>query len=260
MLTVPQIARGDIRIAIGNDVFTELVPPIDDNGLTNDIDVHFWRPYRDYLVGGRLVDRWITEATFMPGARRRDQLDLFATAERTFGLVTPSLRLGPTFTGNLGGRWMQNGWHTLCRCGARLDQGLQSEYEGDNDAGVLVGARVRVAYGTRLQPYAFVDGQLSLGTGLDMFESAGGLAVEQPHGRNRFGAHGEVAVLRTHVVDERLALPGSYRPGWHGAWRLGVHFARGRFRVDYEYRANEGGSGEPFAVIALTIKQAGTSY
>jgi len=28
-------------------VFTELEPPIDDNGFTNDLDIQFWRPYRD---------------------------------------------------------------------------------------------------------------------------------------------------------------------------------------------------------------------
>ena len=30
--------------------------------------------------------------------------------------------------------------------------------------------------------------------------------------------------------------------------------------IAYEYRANEGGSGEPIGVIAVTIKQAGTRF
>ena len=260
LATLPEIAHADIRIALGNDVFTELEPPIDDNGFTNDLDIQFWRPYRDYLVGGRLIDRWITEDTLMRMGRRRDLVDLVATVERTWGVVTPSLRVGPTFTGNLGGRYMQNGWHTLCSCGASLEDGLQSEYEGDGDIGALAGARVFAAYGTWAQAYAFTDGQLSLGTGVSSFEAAAGGVLEGARGRNRFGMHLELAVMRFHVVDDRLALPGAYRPGWQGAWRLGVHYARGRTRIDYEYRANKDGSGEPFAVIAVTIKQAGTSF
>jgi hypothetical protein len=55
-------------------------------------------------------------------------------------------------------------------------------------------------------------------------------------------------------------MPGSYRPGWQGAWRVGVHYAYARVRVEYEYRANESGSGEPFAIVAITIKQAGSSF
>ena len=53
--TLPEIARADIRIAIGNDVFSEAIPPMDDSGFTNDIDIQLWRPYRAYLVGGRFT-------------------------------------------------------------------------------------------------------------------------------------------------------------------------------------------------------------
>ena len=259
--TVPQIAAADIRVAIRNDVFTELDPPIDDSGFTNDIDIHFWRPYREYLVGGRLVHRWLTEDTQMPMGRRRDLVDLLATASRTWRFVTPSLRIGPTFTGNLGGRYMQNGWHYLCRCGTLLEDGLQSEYEGDGEIGVLVGSRVDAAWGIPLaQAYGFVDGQLSLGTGVSFFESGVGARITPSVGPNHFGAHVEVAAMRFHTVDDRLALPGGYRTGWQGAWRVGVHYARNRIRIDYEYRANESGSGEPIGVVAFTIKQAGTSF
>lgn len=255
-MTLPQIASADIRIAIRNDVFTELDPPIDDDGFTNDIDIHFWRPYRAYLIGGRLEHRWITEETRMPMGRRRDLVELFATVERPWRFLSTQLRLGPVLTGNLGGRYMQNGWHTLCRCGALLEDGLQSEYVGETDAGVVAGAQVRAATGTWVQAYGFVDGQAAIGTGVSSVEAAGGGQIEW----RGLGAHVELAVMRFHVVDERLALPGAYRPGWHGAWRAGVHYARGRVRVDYEYRANEDGSGEPIGVIAVTIKQAGTSF
>ena len=259
--TVPQIAAADIRIAVGNDVFTDAIPPMDDSGFTNDIDVHFWRPWDAYLVGGRLVHRWITEDTTQPMGRRRDLVDVLATASRTWGPLAPALRIGPTFTGNLGGRYMQNGWHYLCRCGTLLEDGLQSEYERDTDAGLLAGARVTAAWGVPIaEVYGFADGQLSVGTGVSAVEAAGGGRLLASRGANRFGAHVELAVLRVHTVDDRLALPGAYRPGWHGAWRVGVSFARGRVRFDYEYRANESGSGEPIAVVAVTIKQAGTRW
>ncbi len=261
----PAAAHADFRFAIGNDTFTGLVPPFDDNGFTNDIDLHFWRPVRDYLVGARILDRWITEDVPV-GGRRDDVLDVMGTVQRTFGRpllreLTPSLRVGPTFTGNLGGRWGQNGFHTLCHCGRLLDEGLQDTYVGDNDYGVLVGARVLGAAGLPwIQAYTYTDGQLSLGAGVSSFEVAGGTQLLGTSGTNRFGAHVEVAAMRFHVVDDRLAFAGSYRPGWQGAYRVGVHFARGRIRVDYEYRANEGGSGEPFGVVAVTIKQAGHTF
>lgn len=260
VMTLPEIAHADMRIAVGNDVFTDVTPPIDDSGFTNDIDIAFWRPLRAYLVGGRFMHRWITEVTDMRGGRRRDLVDVLATGERPWRFVTASARVGPTFTGNLGGRYMQNGWHSICRCGTLLEDGLQSEYERGSDAGLLAGLRLRATYGTWAQAYAFTDGQVALGTGVTSFETAGGGLVDRPLGRSRFGAHVELAVMRFHVVDERLALPGAYRPGWQGAWRLGVHYARGRVRIDYEYRANESGSGEPFAVLAVTIKQAGTAF
>jgi hypothetical protein len=258
-------ARADFRFAIRNDVFTATRPlGSDDNGFTNDLDFHFWRPWREYLVGARLVDRWITEEIAI-GGRRRDLVDLLATAERGWGVPGRSLqlaaRLGPTFTGNLGGRWMQNAFHTTCRCGRPLDAGLQDTYEGDNDAGVLAGGRAVGSLGLPwAQGYAVADLQGSLGTGVSYVEGALGARVLGRSGKNRYGGHFEVALDRFGVDDERLAFPGSYRPGWQTAWRAGAHYARGRVRVDLEYRDNEGGSGQPIGAIAVTIKQAGTAF
>jgi hypothetical protein len=258
-------ARADFRFAIANDVFTAARPlGSDDNGFTNDLDFSFWRPYRAYLVGGRLYDRWITEETPI-GGRRRDLVDLLATVERTWGAPARSLRVaarfGPTFTGNLGGRWMQNAFHTTCRCGRPLDAGLQDTYEGDNDAGVLAGTRAVGAAGTAwAQGYATADLQGSLGTGVSSVEGALGGRLLGNSGNNRFGGHVEIAVNRFHVDDERLAIPGGYRSGWQSTWRAGVYYARGRVRVDFEYRDNEDSSGQPIGVLAFTIKQAGTAF
>jgi len=129
-------ARADLRVAFDNDILARL-DPADDDGFTNDIDIRFWRQHGDYLLGGKLFDRWITEEPRVAG-RRRDLVELVATGERSWGSVERSLtldaRLGPTFTGNLGGRWGQNAFHTTCHCGQTLDEGLQSRYQGANEA------------------------------------------------------------------------------------------------------------------------------
>ena len=258
-------ARADFRFAIGNDSFTAARPVgSDDNGFTNDLELHFWRPWRGYLIGARVVDRWITEEIAV-GGRRRDVVTVLATGERTWSENERSLllaaRVGPTFTGNLGGRSMQNAFHIACHCGRSLDEGLQDTYEGDTDAGVLAGGRAVGSIGLSwIQAYVVGDAQLSVGTGVSSIEGALGGRILGSSGCNRFGAHVELAVNRFHVDDDRLAIPGSYRRGFQGAWRAGIHFARGRVRADFEYRANEGGSGQPIGVFALTFKQAGTSF
>lgn len=265
LLLLATDARADLRVALRNDVFTELIPPIDDSGFTHDFEIQFWRPSGDYVIGGALIDRWITEDTRFVGGRRRDQLDLLGTLDRTWATprqaITAGVRLGPTLTGNLGGRWMQNGWHTLCGCGSTLADGLQDRYEGDGDVGALAGGRVRGELGNDVvQGFGFVDGALALGTGVSAIEGAVGARVGGRAGRIALGAQLELAVMRFHVVDDRLALPGAYRRGLQGAWRLGMHVAWSRYRIDYEYRANEDGSGEPIGVVAFTIKQAGTAF
>ncbi len=92
-------AHGDLRLAIANDVFSEMVtslPPYDDAGFTNDLEAWFWRPRGPYLVGVRLTDRWITEA-WSSGyrARRRDVVELVATGERTWTRAPWTLAYGP---------------------------------------------------------------------------------------------------------------------------------------------------------------------
>jgi hypothetical protein len=66
--------------------------------------------------------------------------------------------------------------------------------------------------------------------------------------------------MRFHVLSDALAIPSGYGAGWQLGWRVGVHVAWGRMRIAYEYRANEGGSGEPIGLFELTVKQAGTVF
>ena len=257
-------AAADFRYAMGNDVFTDLSPPVDDDGFTHEFDLRFSRPHRGYVIGGRLFDRWITEVP-RPAGGRRDLLELVATIERTWEEpgrdVTALARVGPSFTGNLGGRWTQNRFHTFCDCGDRLDQGLQSRYDGDGGVGALVGSRVRGSIGVPVaQVYGVVDGQVVVGAGVTWIDAAAGGRLVARVGSTELSAHAEVAVMRFHANDERLAMSGGYGFGWQSAYRIGVHVAWSRFRLEYEYRANEGGSGEPIGVVAFTVKQAGTRF
>ena len=246
-------ARGDARISVGNDVFTELDPPIDDSGFTNDLAFAVWRPYRGYDVGFSVLDRWITE---VGGQRRWDQLDVLATASRVWhDHVALSARLGPTFGGNLGGRAIQDRWHALSGTGPTIEEGLPDTYDGGRRAGVLAGAQGGASIGDRVQGYGALGGQLALGgTGVSRVEAAAGVRAA---GRLRGaapGVHGELALARYRTADPNLELPGGYRAGWQLEWRIGVHVAWSRYRISYEYRANEGGSGEPFGVLAFAAR------
>jgi hypothetical protein len=254
-------ARADLRFTHGNDAFTDLDPPVDDDGFTTDLALAFWRPYRGYLVGAAIFDRWFTEAG---GSRRCDLLELVATGERTWTrgrvTLTAGARLGPVFTGNLGGRAMQNGYHTISGTGRTLDEGLQADYAGGTDAGILAGTRGRATIGTRVQGYAALDGQLAAFTGVTSLDAALGTHLAHRAGHLVLGAHGELAVQRFHTADDRLALRGGHRTGFHGAWRAGIDLAYKRVRFDVQYRANEGASGEPIVTLAWTFKRAGDRF
>jgi hypothetical protein len=237
--------------ALRNDVFTELIPPIDDRGFTHDNVFVLRRLAGDTAFGGGFVHRWLTSTR---DRRRWDQLDVFALAERRWPhRVTSQARLGPAFGGNYGGRWMQNGWHALTGSGPTLDEGLANDYPGPRRLGLVAGGAARIDApaldaGERIGGYAIADGQLAVGgTGVTRGELAVGGTARTRH----VGVHAEIAVTRYHVADPYLALPGGYGTGFQMEWRIGVHVAWSRFRVGYEYRANEGGSGEPIGVVAF---------
>lgn len=235
--------------AFGNDVFTEIIPPIDDQGFTHDNVLSLVRRDGDRGYGGRAVQRWITSNV---DRRRWDQLDVVALAEQHVAIDRVGLvfeeHVGPTLGGNSGGQYLQNGWHTLTGTGPTVDEGLANDYPGGRQVGVLVGGRARAQVGDeRVHGYAVVDGQVGLGAGVSAIETAlGGVA-----GTRHVGAQLELAVTRYRVSDDNLALPGGYGAGWNLEWRAGVYVAWSRFRVTYQYRANEGGSGEPIGVIAF---------
>ena len=237
------------RIAIGNDVFSELTPPYDDRGFTNDLAASLGREAGGLTLGGAFRHRWITSTR---DPRRWDEVTLFAVGERAWPhQLATAVRIGPSLGGNFGGRWLQNGWHALSDTGPTLGEGLPYDYDGDRRLGLVLGGRARGAIGDRIAGYGAVDGQVALGTGVTSIEAMIGGRASTAH----VGAHAELAVTRYHVSDANLALPGGYGAGWQLEWRVGVHVSWSRFSLQYEYRANEGGSGEPIGVIAFRSRR-----
>ena len=241
-----------VRAAIDNDAFTEVIPPLDDQGFTNDFALAIARAEGELAIGGAVLHRMITSRR---DRRRWDQLDVVATAERASPRAgTATAWLGAALGGNLGGRAIQNGWHSISGTGNTLDEGLQDTYDGGRRAALLLGARETAAVGRRVQGYGVLAGQLAIGgTGVTRVEAAAGVRGRGHLGRTELGAHGELAVTRYHVGDPNLALPGGYRDGGQLEWRLGAHVAWSNYRISYEYRANEGGSGEPLGVLAFEL-------
>jgi hypothetical protein len=254
-----------VYAALQNDVFTELIPPIDDTGFTHDNVLAIGVERGDCVLGGKIFDRWITSKT---DRRRWDQLDLFATFEQILWpapvIDAPAVssrwrlsgqaRVGPTFGGNFGGRYLQNGWHSISGTGPTVVEGLANQYPGDTTVGIVGGARAHANLVTsqdnvRSNLYANVDGQGSIGAGVSSLECSLGGWV----GAHNVGAHVEAAVTRYHVADPNLALSGGYGLGWQFEWRAGIDLTWSRYRLAYEYRANEGGSGEPIGVVAFSL-------
>ena len=239
------------RAAIGNDAFTDVIPPVDDQGFTNDLALEVHHGDDRLAIGGSILHRMITAGDF--SRRRWDQLDLRATLRwRWRPAVEIGAWLGPSFGGNFGGLAIQNTWHRWSGTGPTIDQGLQNRYPGDRRAGMVAGAQARGSIGGDVAADGDVAGQLALGaTGVTMLALTSGGRARHLWGRAAVAAHVELAVTRYHVEDPYLALPDGYRPGWQLEWRAGLEVAIDRYRISYEYRANEGGSGEPIGVLAF---------
>ena len=118
---------------------------------------------------------------------------------------------------------------------------------------MIAGARITYEVGIpTIRAYSAAVGQVAIGaTGVTRGEIAGGTRVYAHLGDVRFSLHGELAVARYHVGDANLAGPRGYGSGFQLEWRVGADIAWSHYRVSYEYRANEGGSGEPIGVLAF---------
>jgi hypothetical protein len=245
----------EVGFTWGNDLFTELDPPIDDSGFTNDLRLRAQRHDGERSFGATILHRMITERG---GPRRWDQLDVLATGERRFPHVTGAVRLGPSFGGNLGGRALQNAWHSATGSGPTLSQGLQHRYAFPRQATILAGARVEAALGSPSEQfYAVVDGQVPVlpSAGVGFLDLAAGGRVTQETSKVDLSGAVELALTRYASDDPGLTLPGAHRPGaWHVEWRISLAAAWSRYRVMYQYRGGEGGSGEPIGVLDVGVR------
>lgn len=239
--------------AFRNDVLSSLDRPVDDAGFTHDNVFSLRRITGDVGFGGSFLHRWLTSRV---DRRRWDQVELLALAEHRWSRLVVIGRLGPVLGGNFGGRRLQNGWHELTGWGPTLEEGLQSDYPDARRAGVLAGGRARVAWTHAAGRFALegathLDGQLALHTGVSSGELGGRGTIAIRH----LALHVEAAISRYRVSDPMLALPGGYRDGFQLEWRAGLQLRWSRFALGYEYRANEGGSGEPVGVVAFSSRR-----
>jgi hypothetical protein len=254
VLALCRVATADAwggRAAIGNDAFADVYPVIDDQGFTNDLALELHHTSDQLAIGGSILHRMITarDAT----RRRWDQVDLRATLAWQWRPAV-ELRgwLGPSFGGNFAGLAIQNAWHRWTHSGPTVDDGLPNVYPGDRRVGVVGGGRARGSSGGDLGAYGDVAGQLAVGaTGVTSVDAAAGAYAQHRWGGTALRAHIELALTRYHVEDPYLALPDGYGAGWQLEWRAGLELTTGRYRISYEFRANEGGSGEPIGVIAF---------
>ena len=239
------------RAAIGNDAFADVVPPIEDQGFTNDLALEIHRADNDVKIGGSTFHRMITANDVT--RRRWDQLDLRAIiAWQWRPTVELGAWLGPSFGGNFAGLAIQNTWHRWSRSGPTVEQGLQNVYPADRRVGVVAGGHARASSGGDLGAYGDLTGQLALGsTGVTLLTVAVGGRARHRWGGTALAAHVELAVAGYRIDDPNLALPGGYGAGWQLEWRAGIELTTGRYHISYEYRANEGGSGEPIGVVAV---------
>jgi hypothetical protein len=127
-----------------------------------------------------------------------------------------------------------------------------------NAFGLVTGIQLRGHLGPRArQLYAIADGQLALGsTGVSFVELGAGGRASHSLRHVELGVHLELAASRFSVDDPNLALRGAYDSdgaGTHLAYRAGIHATWSCYQLEFTYRSNEGGSGEPIGVLELAV-------
>ena len=207
-----------------------------------------------YLVGGRLEHRWITEETRMPMGRRRDLVELIRHGRAAAGgfcqpAAARSVRRAPAISAGAG---MQNGWHTLCRCGTRARGRAAVGVRRRHRCWRRRRQRVRAAVGSWAQALRVSSTvRHRSAPACTSAEAAGG--GRSPKGTSREPASARTSSSRSCGFTSTTCAAGRVSPGL--APRRAACTTRVGGRFDYEYRANA--AREPFAVVAVTIKQAG---
>ena len=189
------------------------------------------------------------------GMRRVDEGSLVGAYERRLARsrleVGLGLLVGVHVRGDLGGAGLQDGYHALLG-GRRLDGWLQDEYPDRTRAGPLWGGSVRARWPAG-RGFAFTGGAggaLALGGGVSRLRGSVGLALATRHLRAEAGEE----VWRFFGRDPFLTMPGGYVTGAfvHAPYVRVAVAVRG-VELEYEARANAGGSGQGISQLSVRV-------
>lgn len=224
----------------------------DDAGFTSyqAVGLHLSRgPERLRLT---VSNQMITERD---GMRRVDEGNVVGAYGRRWSPARVALDLdvlvGLSGHGDLGGAWVQDGYHALLD-GRRLGGTLQDRYPDRTSVAGLLGGFLRARW-PEASPLAFTaggGGTAAMGGGVSRVRGALGLSLATRHLRAEAGDE----IWRFFSRDPFLTMPGGYVTGaFVHAPYLRVAVILGELELEYEARANAGGSGQGISQVALRI-------
>ncbi|HYD40211.1 MAG TPA: hypothetical protein VEB43_05235 [Anaeromyxobacter sp.] len=203
-------------------------------------------------LGLTVANQMITERG---GMRRVDEGSLLGGYQRRLVRARLELELGLVLglhaRGDLGGAGVQDGYHALMG-GQRLGGWLQDEYPDRTRVGPVWGGGLAARWPAagRLALTGGAGGAAAVGGGVSRLRASLGVALATRHLRAEAGDE----VWRFFGSDPFLTMPGGYVTGAfvHAPYlRLAVA-ARG-VELEYEARANAGGSGQGISQLTVRV-------
>ncbi len=248
--------RPSLRLSWFNDQF--FYPNGDDDGFTQAANIGLTLRRGDDTFDLDVRHGMLTERG---GDHRVDELDILAALSHRVERGAVEYDFGPTvgvsLVGDYGGAQLQDAFHGAIGMGRRLDGALQSEYEGTNQAALIVGAHftARRDLGVGFSAHAGIDGQLALGpTGVSRVSPRVGLNWELPRGVVRPVVGAELEVARFFTPDARLQMAGGYDTRHFEAMpRFRIGIANDHFELGWRGTVNQGGAGAQMGEIYLSI-------
>jgi hypothetical protein len=238
-----------LRLTVADDQFGRS----DDAGFTSyqAVGLQLSRGSAERL-GLTVANQMITERG---GMRRVDEGSIVGAYDRRLARsrleVELGVLLGLQVRGDLGGAGLQDGYHGLLGA-SRLDDGLQDEYPERTRGGPLWGGGVRARWpaGGVLAWTGGAGGVVALGGGVSRVRGSLGLALATRHLRAEAGDE----VWRFFGRDPFLTMPGGYVTGAfvHAPYLRITVAARG-LELEYEARANAGGSGQGISQLSVRV-------
>ncbi len=236
---------------------------IDDNGFTNGLAASVaghtgWGELHLHATWLNITERAAGGPTL--GTRRWDTLEvtLARVARGRVGpltwLVAP--RVGVEKGGDLGGLWVQSGFHASTGISGRTaGHGLQTDYAGAPGLGltcaVLAGATLDGPAWTFAR--GSVDGQGAVGTaGLERLQGLLAVGVRHRWREVAFRLEATAEVGLVHPLDAGLRFPGSYVRGPFVSPGLGAFVEAGPLAVGWLAEFNAQGTGFPDGAVVLS--------